>query len=438
MILEFSISNFRSIQEKQTFTMVASSSRSKSGNTFDISLTNGDTVKLIKTAAIYGANGSGKSNFIRALFEIRKFIVNSKEITVDMPIPAYDPFLFNTSTINQLSEFEIIFITLDKNKFQYKISFNKNEIVEESLYHFPEKKSQNIFLRGQEKKEADSNIHIAKLGKNLGYKKYEVFKKIPFLSFFGKAENYHTLITPVYSYFNELEIWNATSTTWVSRLANYIKEELQKSENNSELKQLEELICTADSQIQSLQIDYDKKIKENETITTDENKTINKVRQNEVLYGEHKVFEKHKEISTHNLPFYNESFGTNKLFALGGLIIKILNKGGVIFFDELDTSMHPILSSLLIRIFQENHHSNSQLVFTTHETFLLIKEFRTDQIWFAQKNTYGETEIFSAQDFEGVREEIPFEKWYLAGKFGAIPKIDAPHTFITNGEKETI
>ena len=123
------------------------------------------------------------------------------------------------------------------------------------------------------------------------------------------------------------------------------------------------------------------------------------------------------------LPFSNESFGTNKLFALAGLIIKIMNQGGVIFFDELDSSLHPMLTKLLINFFHNNHKNDSQLIFTTHETFILNKEFRSDQIWFTQKNDFGETELFSAQDFEGVREDIPFEKWYLGGKFGAIPYI---------------
>ena len=142
MIIEFSVSNFRSIKGKQTFSLIASSARSKSENTFNVTLTNGDKIKLLKTAAIYGANGSGKSNFIRFLFEIRKFIVKSNELTVEKPIPAYDPFLFNTTSRNQVSEFELIFLSRDKNKYQYKISFDKNEIVEESLYHFPEKKLQ--------------------------------------------------------------------------------------------------------------------------------------------------------------------------------------------------------------------------------------------------------------------------------------------------------
>lgn len=436
MIIEFSISNYRSICKKQLFTMRASSVRSKSENTFDVDLANGSSEKLMKAVGIYGANASGKSNIIRALFEIRRFIVDSREITIDKPIPAYDPYLFNTNSSNEPVEFEIIFINKDKHKFQYKIAFNQNEIVEESLCHFPNKKSQEIFKRGKEKKDEDENIHIIRLGKNFNYKKYEIFKKIPLLSIFGKAENYHTNISPVYTYFNELEIWNVTESNWVRRLADYIKEELQKTENKPLIKQIEKLIIEADTQIQSLIVDSNKQINETETITVDDKKSINRLKKNEVLFGKHNVYEKQNIVSTHALPFINESFGTNKLFALGGLIVKILNKGGVIIFDELDSSLHPFLASLLIRFFQENHPLNAQLIFTTHETFLLNKEFRSDQIWFTQKNTYGETELFSAQDFEGVREDIPFEKWYLGGKFGAIPYVNNLKEIINYDKKE--
>ncbi|MDD4604581.1 MAG: ATP-binding protein [Bacteroidales bacterium] len=436
MILEFSISNFRSIRKKQLFTMIASSARSKSTNIFNVNLANGSSIKLIKSVGIYGANASGKSNIIRALFELRKLIIDTKEISIDKPIPAYDPYLFNINSSNKPVEFEVIFLTKEKQKYQYRIVFNQNEIIEESLHHFPFKKPQEIFKRGKEKSEKDENIHIIKLGKNFNYKKYEIYKKIPLLSIFGKAENYHTTISPVYTYFNELEIWNVTESSWVRRLSDYIKEDLQNPENKLLVKQIEKLIYEADTQIQSLIIDPNKKINETETILIDDKKSINRVRRNEVLFGEHNVYENQNIVTTHALPFIHESFGTNKLFALGGLIVKVLNKGGVIFFDELDSSLHPLLSSLLIRFFQINHKSNAQLIFTTHETYLLNKEFRSDQIWFTQKNTFGETELFSAQDFDGVREDIPFEKWYLGGKFGAIPYVNNLNSIVKNGKKE--
>ena len=289
------------------------------------------------------------------------------------------------------------------------------------MYHFPKKKPQIIFNRGAEKNPEDQNIHVIKLGKNFNYKKFEIFKKLPLISLFGKAENYHTIISPVYSYFNELEIWNVTDSSWVKRLADYIKSDLQKIENKELVGQVERLISEADTQIQSLIIDSEKPLEEEETITLDEKRSIRRVKKNEILYGEHNVYESERKVDTHALPFSNESFGTNKLFALGGLIIKTLKNGGVIFFDELDSSLHPILTRLVVDYFQEHNQGNSQLIFTTHETFILNKEFRSDQIWFTQKNEFGETELFSAQDFEGVREDIPFEKWYLGGKFGAIP-----------------
>jgi AAA15 family ATPase/GTPase len=108
------------------------------------------------------------------------------------------------------------------------------------------------------------------------------------------------------------------------------------------------------------------------------------------------------------------------------LILKALEKGETIIFDELDTSLHPRLSRFLVKLFLNplSNPNNAQLIFTAHETNLLDKDMlRSDQIWFAEKNERGETLIYSAQDFEGVREDIPFDKWYLAGKFGAIPDI---------------
>ncbi len=435
MILECSIRNFRSIFEKQTFSMLASSSRSKIENTMEISLANGELVKLIKTAAIYGANSSGKSNFIRALFEIRRFIVKSNEITVDKPIQAIDQFVFNSESKSQPTEFEIVFIIKTKTKFQYRIAFNENEIIEESLFHFPNKKPQNIFKRGEEKKETDENIHIAKLGKNFGSKQYEVYKKLPFLAIFGKADHYHTTISPIFTYFNELEIWNVTDNSWIKILSGYIKQEIQKGENNKLVKRLERLLYFADTQIHSLVIDKENKI-EHEILETTENISIFKVRQNEVVFSNHKFFDNKTEKGIYNLPFFQESFGTNKLFALGGLILMIIEKGGVIIFDELDSSMHSILSKLLIQLFHSNQSANAQLIFTTHEINLLSKELRSDQIWFAEKNVFGETEIFSAQDFDGVREDIPFDKWYLGGKFGAIPHISEIQSILDDGETE--
>ena len=127
MILEISLKNYRSIREKQMFSMIASGARSKSDNIFEVRLANGSSEKLTKTVGIYGANASGKSNVIRALFELQRFITKSSDYDIDNPIPAYDPFVFNTVSIDEPTEFEVIFLTKAKNKFHYKLVIDEKK-----------------------------------------------------------------------------------------------------------------------------------------------------------------------------------------------------------------------------------------------------------------------------------------------------------------------
>jgi AAA15 family ATPase/GTPase len=143
--------------------------------------------------------------------------------------------------------------------------------------------------------------------------------------------------------------------------------------------------------------------------------------------GQHSFFNKknllHQEAG---LSFDEESNGVKTLFSVGGRMLDALSKGETIFVDELETSLHPYLSKVLVSLFQNKriNKKNAQLIFTTHDTNLLDKTlFRKDQVWFAQKDEFGETDLYSLQDYSDVREDTPFDKWYLAGKFGGIPNI---------------
>ena len=124
--------------------------------------------------------------------------------------------------------------------------------------------------------------------------------------------------------------------------------------------------------------------------------------------------------------FQKESNGTIRLYGLGALILLILNRGCILVIDEIDNSLHPKLCKFLIKLF---HHPltnprNAQLIFASHETTLLDRELlRKDQIWFTEKNKYGETQLFSAQHFDQVKGDEPFDLWYMQGKFGGQPNI---------------
>ncbi len=438
MILEFSITNFRSICEKQVFTMYASSARSKPDNIFESTMLNGDRLSLTKAAVIYGANASGKSNIIYALWELRKMLVQADSIKIDEPLSSYKPFLFNPTSANAPIGLEIIFITKSKEKYRYFLSFSKDEIIKEELFSYPKKQARNVFTRTNEKNTKDENLHNGRLGKELNYKNYEVHKKLPFLSIFGNASHYHPIISPIHTYFKDLEVCNVVNQRLVTNLSDSIKSDLQKEEYKWLEDQLARLISACDTQINGFHVDKENKIR---NIEQKEDDKLIKVYRKEVLFAKHKMYENQRETGDlHFLPFNEESIGTNHLFALGGLILKALKEGKVIFFDELDSSLHPYISRFLLKLFLNpvSNPKNAQLIFTAHEPNLMDKNMlRADQIWLTEKNAQGETELFSVQDFDGVREDIPFDKWYMEGKFGAVPHISEIEYIFGNGKTET-
>lgn len=437
MIIEFSITNFRSILTKQVFSTLASSARSKPDNIFETELNNGEKLTLFKSAVIYGANASGKSNIVNALWELRKLVIQAELVKIDEPLSSFKPFLFNTISQSFPTEFEIIFIAKNNEKYRYYISFNHEEITKEELFYYPKKSKREIFTRLNNSFIEDPNIHIGELGKEFSNKKYKIHRKIPLLSIFGNASDYHPSISPIHIYFKDLEIHNATNSGSINRLSDYIKADLQK-ENNIWLKQqLELLIRACDTQINSFEIDREHKV---QSIEKQGEENRYKVIRKEVVYAKHKIYDGPNESGYfHDLPLKDESTGTNRLFALGGLILMALKNGSVIFFDELDSSLHPFICRFLLKLFLNpvSNPKNAQLIFTSHDSSLMDKQMlRSDQIWFTEKTEQGETELFSAQDFKNVREDIPFDKWYMEGKFGAVPHIEEIAVIFNNEKKK--
>ncbi|TAE01123.1 MAG: ATP-binding protein [Bacteroidetes bacterium] len=435
MILEFSITNFRSIREKQTFSMLAYGSQSKLDNTFEVELANGDHVRLLKTAGIYGANSFGKSNLIHAFFNFTKLINSSSDNKVDQEIKYYEPFLFNIDSKDAPTEFEISFVGKNKHKYHYFIAFNKKEILSEVLEYYPKKQKQTIFKRY---KNGNSLVHKAKLGKKFGAKEYELYGNQLLLSKFGK-DIPNEFLAEVFLYFGEIEIWNIDKFL-INLLKKVVINDLKKTENKFFLHKLNKLMRVADTKIESLMLSKTQKTDLPENMP-EETKT--KIMQaDEDLFARHWIYDSDKNIiNHHDLVFSEESIGTQFLFALGGRILKKLEKGGIIMFDEFDMSLHPFLSRFLIQLYNHpiSNPNKAQLIFVSHEPHILDKNImRADQIWFTDKNEFGETEIYSAQDFDNIREDIPFDKWYLAGKFGAIPTInDSDIQTIFEDEKES-
>jgi AAA15 family ATPase/GTPase len=119
----------------------------------------------------------------------------------------------------------------------------------------------------------------------------------------------------------------------------------------------------------------------------------------------------------------DESEGTRRLIQYAGGWLKVLQDGAVLFFDELDVSLHPAITRFLISLFNnpEQNLDGAQLVFSTHDTNLLDKDlFRRDQIWFTEKDKKEETRLYPLLDFS-PRQDDNLEKGYLRGRYGALP-----------------
>ena len=414
MVIEFKVANYRSFKTEQVFSFVAETTKSKPNNVFEAQLPKGASVRLLKSAVIYGANASGKSNFLQAFYALRKLVTTSDSNKIDQPIDVYEPFLLDKTSDGQPTKFEITFIGKDAVKYQYAIQYNRSKIISETLDHYPLGQSANLFTR----KLVVGDYHEIDAGKKLiksGLPQIVLVNQLILSKF---ATEPHPQLNDIYRFFNNIDIGNALDSSRISVLVDELGKEIIKSGNKVFADRLTNLIKAADVNIESITAFQ---------LPSPAYEFLNKYKTDFRVFGKHRVYHEGKEAGTIDLDFKkNISVGTNAMFALGGMILKQFEKGGLVVFDELDNSLHPKITRFFIQLFHNPNvnKSNAQIIFSTHEPLLMDKDmFRSDQIWFTQKNRFGETELYSAQDFDGVREDIPFDKWYMAGKFGALPKI---------------
>lgn len=447
MLLEFTVRNYRSIRDEYTFSMVAETTKNKrESNTFDVDLNSGSKVTLVRSAVMYGANASGKSNFIKSALNLKSIITDSYVRRGDM-VTNHDPFALQVDTLMSATGYKCVFL-IDKIKFSYEIAFDQWSIISEELNYFPKKIQKNIFKRKPSGESATDliilNKEISEIDHSLFPEKIKVFKAQPALSKFG-LDITDAFLNAVYAFFLSWKVWSSTTTAGIRRLSEDIITDMLPRKGPKFFQKLNKLIVACDTKIEEIEIQPEE----------DESADQNTIRDG-IMYMKHDHFRRSpmdRLFSIHNtrnakgeiiqkttFSFREESAGTNVLFALGAYILSALEEGSIVFFDELDNSLHPKVARFLVSLFNNSkiNKKNGQIIFSSHEANLIDRDmFRSDQIWFASKQTDGATEIYSAQDFEDIREDSPFDKWYLAGKFGALPEIkDVEFIFSEDDETE--
>jgi AAA15 family ATPase/GTPase len=415
MILSIKIENFRSIKEALTVNLTTEK-RLKESDLPENSFVENNS-ELLKSLLIYGRNASGKSNILLALKALQFLVRNSDSFKHDMNILPYEPFKFDTAFSNKPVYFELDFITtLTKVKFKYIVSFDKKNIVFEGLYIYPEGIKSKLYERKM------SSITYGDYYK--GTKKKIEDDLLPNQLFLSKASTSKvTYLDDCYLFFEKyIYISTIHANEYDDEIIRALSEFLTK--DNKLKNNLLELLKASDTSINDFRIkENDKGMKFPKNMPDElKNQLIDKFKYE--VYTNHTLFENGIEIGQETLELENESFGTKKLFAVGAIILDTLDNGGVVVIDELDKGLHPLISKLLISLFnsKKNNPNHAQLIFATHDSTLLdLYSLRRDQISFVDKEYDGHSIYYKLSDIKGIRKDMPIDKWYLSGRFKAIP-----------------
>jgi hypothetical protein len=431
MLIDFRIENFRSYKEARKFSMVASNVTEHLNNVIDVA---GFDLSLLKSAVIYGANASGKSNLLLAAFFLGSLLRDRanysagglfQDVQRGFSTDAIDkalPFLLDREMAAKPSKFYVNFFC-DGVRYEYGLSIKSGSIEEEWLSAFPEGREQRWFNRSLI---GDNQMYFSFPSPHLkGAKKQLTHITSPNIPFLSVAASFgHSQLTgPAQWLFENLrELPSGYSVT------------AERCFNDKEFNQwVVDFLKYADLGIRDLKVNLIEKPIRIASSLPEELRSNIKHKYTE--YRPQFIHSGEGEAASTPFDFEWESAGTKHLFRLLAPWYTVLKTGKVAFIDELGTSMHPLLVRQLIRLFHEYefNKTNAQLILTTHDTSLLSASlFRRDQVWFAEKDKSGATDLYSLHDFH-PRQDESFEKGYLSGRYGAIPFLGELHILSCRG-----
>jgi len=416
MIAEFTVENFRSFKEKRTFSLLATKNKELlDSNTFEID----KKQRLLKSAVIYGANASGKTNFFQALAFFLKFTVLSGPQKQAGDIIEVDYFYFSKQTDQGPASFELIFYlknTDGKNiRYRYGFTITCEEVIAEYLFAIYNTREVTLFTR---EKQDIVTTHYFHEGSKI---KSAVRSNCSVLSMC--AQHNGDIAKSIIQYFRE--------TLVISGLIDLPITKRRLISDDNAREQVLNFLHYADIQVRELTVEhqpFDVNGLPPEMLDfIIKNQQVKPVEQIAYHFG-HDYFDGKEKINILLVPEEQESEGTQKLFAYSIPIISALENGTPLFIDEFDTQLHPLILENIIKIFHspDINKNNAQLVISCHSVNIMTnKNFRRDQIWFCEKDQYGATNLYSLVEYnEPVRNDAAFGKNYLQGRYGAIPYIN--------------
>lgn len=399
MLIEFSIANFRSFDQRQSLNMVASPvAEHLQTHSLDAGVRNVEP--LLLSAAIYGANGAGKSNLLRGFWTLRNMVLNSAREGMRGDELLYEPFGLNKQSP---TEFEVVFIA-DGKRWQYGLKHDNKRVIEEYLLVYKTQKPTRIFERQYD---LDTDGYHWSFQKPIDRERFEALVRpnALALSVLGGQFDRSELIA-AFDWFRQSRVLNSHAP----------KVKRRAMVNGDALSKVFPYIQAIDPTLM--------------------NSRVREMTREFQLDGEAPTIQTLYRIEfCHQTPdgqemwldLEKESEGTQQLYRLMEQLISAMEHGCITFVDELDNSLHPLLARSVVALFHEKKRNiaGAQLVFATHDaTMLDLELLREDQIWFVEKKPNLSTELYSLADIKGRHGAI--EKGYLQGKFGAIPLLGSP------------
>ena len=435
MLISFTVENYRSFAEEQTLSLGA-----VKDDTHPDHVVNRGKFSLLKSIAVYGSNASGKSNLLKAFDFMANFVKNSAtEMNLGDPISGANHYRLDKARSGMPCSFDIR-VLLNETEYQYGFSASEERVHDEWLYVTRKgTKSTNPLSRRFDPSTEKTDW---KLRRELKGSRDLIEKTRDNGLFLSRAAEMNVgFVKELFLWFaKRLQYWHLARMR-AGALIEQTAGRIEKSDSSR--ARIERLIHDADFGIEGLSTSKQPRFPSLEDVS-EETRKFNQALRDLVAsvvrrgkLGEEDTLNKLVVQTLHRIPNSgdsvafsletDESDGTQRFFGIIGTILRTLDDGALLIVDELDCSMHPQLTRKLVEMFhsEEANPKGAQLIFATHDTNLMTPSlFRRDQIWLTEKTQNGNTELFSLSDIESERrprKDEPFEKNYLAGRYGGVP-----------------
>lgn len=403
MLIEFGVSNFKSIRDEARLSLVAGTGKEHESSHLFAPRANGRVPSnpLVRTAVIYGANAAGKTNLIDALGTMKRIVTVPSQPGDSLPL---EPFKFDLESMQGDTTFEVLCV-VDGVRYQYGFAANSERVYQEWLFAWPRGRVQRWVEReGQDWKLND------RLGGDRGVWRRATRPNALFLSTAASLNS--PQLKPLFDWFRHTlrVVGSGLPDIPVDALDQH-KDEIIRFLQAADMAITDFRVIEREINPEDLPADMPEDMKK---IIADAGPMV-------------RIILRHiTDLGLVDLEIVDESAGTQKLFNLSVPLLQSLQEGFVLVIDELNNSLHPTLVRFILNQFHSPRFNtgNAQMVFSTHDTSILSQElFRRDQIWFCERDEQLATRLYPLSDFRPRKGVENLERSYLTGRYGAIPFI---------------